>query len=69
MHYVQDHGYVEASGKKVCSKREMVLRLAKACGFNNDSAEFTRLLIENRVTRQSMEDAWNVGATARRNQS
>ena len=65
MHYVQGKGYVEESGTKVCSKREMALQLARVHGANGDTAAFTRLLIESRVSRAAMDEAFRAGATGR----
>lgn len=48
MHYKKGTGWVETSGAKVCSDREMSLRLARVYGKTGDSAAFTRLLIESR---------------------
>jgi len=65
MHYIQGKGYFEASGAKVCSKRQMALNLARLAGYENDSATFTRLVIENRVSRQAMNDAFRLGRSIR----
>lgn len=48
-------------------KRQHALDYAKFAGYHNDSANFTQLLIEARVSRQAMNDAWRLGAKARQN--
>ena len=69
MHYEKGIGYVEMSGKKVCSARQMALRLARVYGFENDTKAFTRLIIESRVNRQAMLDAWAAGRKLAESQS
>lgn len=65
MHYEKGKGYVEVSGAKVCSKREMSLRLARVYGHDNDTAAFTRLRIESRVAYPALLEAWNRGVAFR----
>lgn len=43
------------------TKREQKIHEAKVAGYHNDSASFTRLLIEALVNRDVMKDAWSVG--------
>lgn len=61
MHYEKGKGYFEASGAKVCSKREMDLRLARFYGATNDLSAFTRLRIESRASAQSLNAAFAAG--------
>jgi hypothetical protein len=46
-------------------KRKDAIIYAKLAGYHSDSAWFTRLIIENRVNRQIMNDAWRNGISAR----
>ncbi|MDH4172113.1 MAG: hypothetical protein OEW90_01810 [Betaproteobacteria bacterium] len=46
-------------------KREDALTLAKVAGYHNDSRSFTRLIIEQRVNRATMNRAWHAGTNAR----
>lgn len=46
-------------------KRDITLGRARSAGYHNDSAEFTRLLIENRIARSAMIAAWSLGARAK----
>ncbi len=48
------------------TKRDTALALARVAGYHNDSAAFTRLIIESRVGRPHMNDAWHSGALARK---
>ena len=43
------------------SKRQTAITLAKVAGYHGDSATFTRLIIESRVNRQTMNEAWRTG--------
>lgn len=47
------------------TKRQTVLSLMRIAGYENDSAKFTRLLIENPISRRVAEDAWHEGRTKR----
>jgi hypothetical protein len=67
MFYVPNKGYCEASGKKVMSKRQMALQLAKIAGYHDDSTSFTHLIVENRISRPLMNDAWRAGQRAKQN--
>jgi len=46
-------------------RRETALTLAKIAGYHGDSRTFTRLIIECRVNRQAMNQAWIYGENAR----
>lgn len=46
-------------------KRKDALIFAKVAGYHSDSAWFTRLIIEARVNRQSMNDAYRNGFAAK----
>lgn len=62
MHYIKGTGYVEVSGAKVCSKREMALRLAKVYGAQGDRESYTRLVIESRVNQAKLDEAFRLGS-------
>jgi hypothetical protein len=47
-------------------KRKDVLAFARIAGYHADSAAFVRLLVENRVSRESMNEAWSSGVTAKK---
>lgn len=49
------------------TKRETTLALARIAGYHGDRAAFTRLLIECRVNRQAMNEAFWNGQKARAN--
>lgn len=49
------------------SKRETSLTLARIAGYHDDGSAFTRLIIESRVNRQAMNDAFLNGRTAKQN--
>lgn len=48
-------------------KRKDALNLLKFAGYHGDNATFTRVLIEERVSRASAQEAYLTGARARRN--
>lgn len=48
-------------------QRATALTLAKVAGYHNDSRSFTRLIIESRVARPKLTEAWQHGVTAKRN--
>jgi hypothetical protein len=45
------------------TKRETAIVLAKVAGYHNDTTRFIRLIVESRVNRQVMNDAWITGQT------
>lgn len=47
-------------------KRSDCLGLMKAAGYHGDPATFTRLLIDNRVSRMAGEAAFRLGVKAKR---
>jgi hypothetical protein len=47
-------------------KRADLIRALKGCGAENDRAKFTRLYIENRISRAVADQAWRDGAALRR---
>lgn len=49
------------------NKRQISLTRAKIAGYHDDSRSFTRLIIESRVNRQAMNEAWNNGKIAKQN--
>ena len=46
--------------------RKQTLAAMKAAGAANDKATFTRLFIENRISRAVADQAWRDGAALRR---
>jgi len=47
------------------SKRQTALALAKIAGYHEDTATFTRLIIESRVARPAMNEAFLIGRQAK----
>lgn len=47
-------------------KRRIALAEAKIAGYHSNSRYFTRLIIESRVNRQSMNEAWAAGVSAKK---
>lgn len=47
------------------TKRQTVLSLMRVAGYENDSAKFTRLLIENPIAHHVAKEAWRKGRTAK----
>lgn len=47
--------------------RKQTLQYAKVAGYHNDTKRFTRLLIEGRVNRADMNEAWLNGQRAKQN--
>ena len=43
------------------SKRETAIVKAKSAGYHNDTRDFTRLLVESRVRRELLNEAWYLG--------
>ncbi len=64
-YYIQGKGWFESSGAPMGSKRKINLEIAKQCGFNNDTAAFTRLRIESRIGLESLQKAWGIGQEMR----
>lgn len=70
MHYKPGTGYVESDGRKVMSKRQHTLHLARIAGYQNDSSTFTTLLCERRgVSWEAMHEAWHKGVAQRGQQT
>ena len=47
------------------TKRQTALAEARLAGYRNDRRYFLRLIVESRVDRVAMSDAWAAGATQR----
>lgn len=47
------------------TKRQTAIVLAKVAGYHADTKAFIRLLVESRVNRQTMNEAWAQGALAK----
>ena len=47
------------------NKRQSNLIMAKVAGYHNDSKLFTRLVIESRIKRDALNEAWITGASAK----
>lgn len=43
------------------TKREIAIAKARIAGYENDTRTFTRLLIESRVRRDLLNEAWHQG--------
>lgn len=46
-------------------KREYLLAYLRVAGYHEDRATFTRLYIENRISRPAAEDAFRAGRQAK----
>lgn len=46
-------------------KRNVSLAEARVAGYHDDRAAFTRLVIESRVNRNALTNAWHEGSSAR----
>lgn len=47
------------------TKRQTVLSLMRVAGYENDSAKFTRLLVENPIAHRIAKEAWRKGRAAK----
>lgn len=47
------------------TKREIAIAKAKVAGYENDTRTFTRLLVESRVRRELLNEAWHQGEKLR----
>lgn len=47
------------------TKREIAIAKARIAGFENDRRTFTRLLVESRVRRALLNEAWHQGRAQR----
>jgi hypothetical protein len=47
------------------SRREVVLSMLRVAGYHEDSASFTRLLIEERISRSVANEQFNNGRAMR----
>ena len=45
------------------TKREIAIKQAEMAGYHGDNARWTRLLVESRVNRTTLNNAWLRGAT------
>lgn len=61
MRHILGKGMIDVKGEKVCSKREHDLRLARVYGYEQDSASYTRLIIESRVRKNLLDEQWRNG--------
>ena len=57
------HGSIRRAGGM--TKRKTVLELMRVAGYENDARAFTRLLVENPISRQAANEAWSRGVTQR----
>lgn len=48
------------------SNRETAIVLTRIAGYHNDTAKFVRLIVESRVSRPVLNEAFAKGMTARR---
>lgn len=49
------------------NKRELAISIARVAGYHDDKARFTRLVVEARVARKHLDDAWRIGVQQKRN--
>jgi hypothetical protein len=49
----------------VSEARERVLAIARAAGYHNDGEAWKRLLIETRINRRTLTNAWTEGRLAK----
>lgn len=49
------------------TKREIAIARAKVAGYENDTRTFTRLLVESRVRRELLNEAWHQGRSQSEN--
>lgn len=49
------------------TKREIAISKARIAGYENDTRTFTRLLVESRVRRELLNEAWHQGRSQREN--
>ena len=47
------------------TKRQTVLDLMRIAGYEDDRRAFTRLLVENAISRGAAEEAWRRGVAQR----
>lgn len=47
--------------------RKDALALARVAGYHSDTRRFVRLIVESRVSRPYLNEAWAAGARARAN--
>lgn len=45
------------------TKREMAIKRAEMAGYHGDTVLWTRLVVESRVNRETLNSAWLRGAT------
>ena len=50
------------------TKREVAIAKARIAGYANDTRTFTRLLVESRVNRAILNEAWHQGLSQKRNE-
>lgn len=46
-------------------KRDVLLALLRVAGYHDDAREYTRLLIEERISKAAAREAYNIGRRAR----
>lgn len=66
MQYIHGKGWFDTAGRKVGSMRKIHLHLARIHGATGDDAAFTRLVIESRVSRAALNEAWQTGFKQRK---
>jgi hypothetical protein len=47
--------------------RKLALEHIRSAGYHNDSAAFWRLWVENRVSKDAADKAWQIGQDQKRN--
>ena len=48
------------------NRRELDLSISRIAGYHDDKRRFTRLVVESRVRRQLIDEAWRTGVKQRR---
>lgn len=66
MYYVKGKGIIDTAGRKVRSKREQDLLMARIHGQRGELDQFTRLRIESKVASTHLVEAYQAGCAARR---
>lgn len=65
-YYVKGKGWFESSGLPMGSQRSIDIARARAFGRQNDSAGLTRLVIESKVSRSKLSEAFISGKSPQR---
>lgn len=61
MPYIKGKGWFDSAGHGIGSARKIDLVRARIAGHDGDTAEFTRLVCESRVSRAALTEAYRAG--------